>query len=324
MSQPPKDDPYLDAPAEREDIERAHYWILGRAPKAGTVLPAMTRRELRDRLLASKAPLHHALRLRFGEQKWIAAEVLGGLKLWLNLCDRHVSLSCLSGEWEPYETAFARLALRPGDTMVDAGANIGWFSLVAAQCVGPNGRVHAFEPQPKIVPYLRRTIADNGLEARVLVHALALSDRGGESAMVWDPAGANMGRAWLGEQAGRESALGLVRTAPLDAILKEETIAFIKIDTEGAEWLVLQGARQLIMRSRPIVMLEILPRFLAAVSHCDATAIDQFFAAFDYRGFALKGAASAAEPGQGSATKIFAPRERHGAWQKLLEPWPGP
>ncbi len=323
MSRPPKHDPYLDAPAEREDVERAHHWILGRAPKAGSVLPAMTRRELRDRLLAGKAPLHHALRLRFGEQKWVAAEVLGGLKLWLNLCDRHVSLSCLGGEWEPYETAFTRLVLRPGDAMVDAGANIGWFSLVAAQSVGPNGRVHAFEPQPKIVPYLSRTIADNGLAACVLVHALALSDRFGESAMVWDPAGANMGRAWLGEQAGA-ATLGLVRTAPLDAILKDETIAFIKIDTEGAEWLVLQGARQLIMRSRPIVMLEILPRFLAAVSHCDPTAIDHFFAAFDYLGFALKHAAIAAEPGQVSGTKIFAPRERKGAWQHLLEPWPEP
>jgi FkbM family methyltransferase len=324
ISQPPKRDPYLDALADVEDIERAHYWIAGRAPKPGEAMPALTRRALRDRLIAGKASLHQALTLRFGEQKWVAAEVLGTRRLWLNLCDRHVSLGCLSGVWEPCETDFMRLALKSGDGVVDAGANIGWFSLVAEQCVGPRGRVHAFEPQSKILPYLRRTMADNDLAGHVIVHALALSDRFGESAMSWDPAGANMGRAWLAEPHGKETGLGRVPTAPLDAILPDEAIAFMKIDTEGAEALVLAGARRLIARSRPLIMLEVLPRFLAAVSRCEPAAIDHFLAAFGYQGFALKDAAPLVEGNQRAGTKIFAPSERLGAWRERLAPWPEP
>jgi FkbM family methyltransferase len=322
MRKPPKRNAYLDAPASRQDIERAHYWITGRAPKPDMALPAMTRRAWRDRLMAGKAALNRTLTLRFGDEKWVAADVLGTRKLWLNLCDRHVSLGCLSNAWEPHETEFMRRVLEPGDGVVDAGANIGWFSLVAEQCVGPRGRVYAFEPQPKILPYLRRTIADNGLAGHVSVHGVALSDRFGESAMSWDPVGANMGRAFLGPPQDRHEDLGTVPVAPLDSILPNETIAFMKIDTEGAEALVLAGATQLITRSLPIVMLEILPRLLAAVSRCDSAAIDRFFLARGYQGFALKQAAPHGEPGQQEGTKIFAPTDRPGAWRDCLAPWP--
>jgi FkbM family methyltransferase len=56
-----------------------------------------------------------------------------------------------------------RHVLKPGDGIVDAGANIGWFSLVVGQCVGATGRIYAFEPQPRVFRYVQRTVRKTGL-----------------------------------------------------------------------------------------------------------------------------------------------------------------
>jgi FkbM family methyltransferase len=294
---------FLDGDLTADDIRQAYCWILGRAPSCTVDARELihnhgSRREFRRWLVSSKAALHQNLISRFGTEKWVATELLNGRRIWINLCDRHASMGCLIGEWEPNETTFMRQVLKPGQTVVDAGANVGWFSLVAADCVGNTGTVYAFEPQARIFRYLKRTIEENGLVGRVRVHECALSNRRERIGMTWDPDGANMGRAWLIEASQADPALGLVDTAPLDEVIPDARVDFMKIDTEGAEMLVLAGAVKTLKRSEPILMVEVFPPFLRSVSRCEPAELYRFLADLGYAVFEL------ADPGGG---KRFGP-----------------
>jgi FkbM family methyltransferase len=283
---------FLDGDLTPDDIKQAYCWVLGRKSPAAVNVQELvhyhrSRREFRRWLVSSKAALHQNLLSRFGAEKWVATELFNGRRIWLNLCDRHASMGCLIGEWEPDETTFMREVLRPGQIVVDAGANIGWFSLVAADCVGEKGAVYAFEPQARIFRYLKRTIEENGLDDRVHAHECALSNRRERTGMTWDPGGANMGRAWLTEASQADPALGLVSTAPLDEVIPDAHVDFMKIDTEGAEMLVLAGAAKTLKKCQPILMVEIFPPLLRSVSRCEPAELFRFLADFGYTAFQL-------------------------------------
>jgi len=83
------------------------------------------------------------------------------------------------GIWEPFETDLVRREIQPGDTVLDIGANIGYFTLLFAQLVGAQGRVYAFEPDPTNFHILRRNIERNGLK-NVVPEQKAVSSRTGK------------------------------------------------------------------------------------------------------------------------------------------------
>jgi len=82
----------------------------------------------------------------FAENTVLIAEVADGLRLFVDVADHLVAQPIVRGVYEPEETAFVRSRVEPGQTVVDVGANIGYFSVLLAHQVGPAGRVHAFEP----------------------------------------------------------------------------------------------------------------------------------------------------------------------------------
>ena len=84
----------------------------------------------------------------------------------------------LWGESDPRITQVIGAVLQPGDETFDIGANLGVTGLFAASIVGPNGRVHLFEPQPYVAQLLRTSLMINGF-SQATVHELALSDRSG-------------------------------------------------------------------------------------------------------------------------------------------------
>ena len=95
--------------------------------------------------------------------------------------DQHVSRRLREeGIWEPFETSLLLGLLRTGDVFVDVGANIGYFSVLAASCVGDTGKVFAFEPDPENFRLLVANTALNGVECRVRPVAAALSDAAGQ------------------------------------------------------------------------------------------------------------------------------------------------
>lgn len=101
---------------------------------------------------------------------------LGRYKMLVDAADQsHAPHLLLDGYWEWWTTAFLARNLRPGETMVDAGAGYGYFTLLAADLVGPEGRVLAIEPHPRLTTLLRRNLALNGLQDRVEVAERALA-----------------------------------------------------------------------------------------------------------------------------------------------------
>jgi FkbM family methyltransferase len=167
--------------------------------------------------------------------------------------------------YEPEVSAAVRQVLERGHTFVDIGANIGWFSLLAASLVGPTGRVVAVEPNPWNVALLRRSAQDNGFD-NIEVLTVALAEKTGAVALETD--GSN-GRVIPidGPPPQPVKADFVVAAHPLDLVLQEagvERVDAMKMDVEGAEPAVLRGAAQTIARHRPVLISEFYPLALAS------------------------------------------------------------
>jgi FkbM family methyltransferase len=166
----------------------------------------------------------------------------------------------LHGEHEIGTERFILDYLEPGAAFLDIGANIGYFSLLAA-CVG-RSRVVAFEPQPAIAGLLRQSADHNGVGGLIRVESLALSD--GPAVMRMTSCPGNTGHAQLA-QAGQEGALpDPVSVVALDDWLEANPagpVSVCKIDTEGTELKVLLGMPRLLGRDGPALAIEMTDEF---------------------------------------------------------------
>jgi FkbM family methyltransferase len=158
------------------------------------------------------------------------------------------------------QAAFEEL-LRPGDTFWDVGAHVGFFSLLASRLVGPNGRVHAFEPIADNRRRLLTSLERNGA-TNVTVHECAVSDTSDERILF---AGTNSATWTLVE---RQEADGIpIRCMTLDEFAASSPPpALVKIDAEGAELDVLGGGLALIAKQHPKLLVEFHDEQLLAVA----------------------------------------------------------
>ncbi|HNU11809.1 MAG TPA: FkbM family methyltransferase [Rubrivivax sp.] len=165
----------------------------------------------------------------------------------------------LSGEaeFEPeVRDALLRLA-RPGDTVVDIGANIGWFTLHLARRVGPAGVIHAFEPEPANLRLLEANVRANGL-SWVVIHPVALGEAPGEALL--HTTAYNTGMHRLYDSVCCDGPAIPVAVQRLDDLLAPGQVALVKIDVEGYEHAVLRGARVLLSTPpQPRVVSEYCP-----------------------------------------------------------------
>lgn len=149
--------------------------------------------------------------------------------------------------------ALARL-ISPGDTVVDAGANVGYMTALAGVAAGPGGSVLAFEPHPELhAAGLRTLAASRRALAGVTIeyHQAALGERPG-AAELHVPAGfaANDGVARLGPLSGAGGCSVPVRVISLDEAIRERSIGVLKLDVEGHEAAVLRGASRALAAGR--------------------------------------------------------------------------
>jgi FkbM family methyltransferase len=165
--------------------------------------------------------------------------------------------------------------MQPGQHVVEVGANVGWYSVLLASRVTPGGSVTAFEPNPRMVELLRRTLAANGYAAAVRVVPLAVTDGPGRvtlhrlrrqqgSSSIYPFTRAELA-AWDDEASPLE-----VESTSLDAFFGSDgpPPALVKIDAEGAEPSVLAGMQGLLERApRLQLVLEFLPATLARAGH---------------------------------------------------------
>jgi FkbM family methyltransferase len=169
------------------------------------------------------------------------------------------------GIWEPMETELMERELREGDVVVDAGANLGYYTLLAARKVGPNGRVFAFEPEPRAFALLQRNVALNGLTNVTLIPK-ALGRAPGSLKLYLAPR--NHGDHRVYDPSGKRASID-VEVVRLDLALRElgaGRVDFMKIDTQGADCAILEGAGDLLDTSRELaIVLEFTPSALITV-----------------------------------------------------------
>lgn len=157
------------------------------------------------------------------------------------------------GVWSRAETALYERCLRPGDTVVDCGANIGYFTLIFARLVGPRGRVFAFEPEPTNHRLLARNIASNGY-GNVTTAQQALSRVAGEATL--HLAQDNLGDHRLGPVRDSRRVISVpVTTLDSSCAARAERIDFLKMDVQGREPAVLDGAHELLAAHPDLWML---------------------------------------------------------------------
>jgi FkbM family methyltransferase len=165
-----------------------------------------------------------------------------GLRFRLNTGDTIQRFVYYWGLWSPNECWLLRELLRPGDVFVDAGANFGYFTILASRLVGPTGQVIAFEPTPSTVRRLKRNLELNGA-SNVTLHECAITETPGTvriSAISALNSGANT--ILQMEQARESWDVPAVRLE--DVIRAGQAIRVMKVDVEGAEVLLVRGFRE--------------------------------------------------------------------------------
>lgn len=156
------------------------------------------------------------------------------------------------------EALFFRRCLKPGMTVFDVGANIGYYSLLASPIVGASGKIYSFEPVASTHQELAANIYLNGIgNIRAFRHIV--SDHSGPMTMRHGPPD-NSGASHVEDGAAGQPDAEQVEAVSLDDFVKRENIRkvdVIKVDVEGYEAAVVKGARQVIEQFKPIWLIEV-------------------------------------------------------------------
>ena len=191
-----------------------------------------------------------------------------------------------TGEWEPESWRAIASHLERGATLVDVGAHVGYYSLKAATVIGPAGHVIAIEPNPETIAKLEANIQASRAGV-ITVQPVACADAEAILDLYVAPR-SNTGETSLSNanasQSGPSERVYRVRARPLDDIIRQTGVSrvdVIKIDVEGAEYLVLKGAQETLARFHPSLMVEVLDRQLRAMGS-SAAQLTEFLRAQGY------------------------------------------
>jgi FkbM family methyltransferase len=213
----------------------------------------------RWRLIGPAVALAPALRSR---TRPIVINVRDGFRMQIDGSSQTGRILYATGEYESETSQLIQRLLGPGQTMIDVGANIGYFAIVGARAVGSQGRVVAFEPVTGVREQLVRNLQLNGL-ANVTIRDEALSARSGTAVFFTGPQD-DTGLASLRPLAA--SAQVRVAQARLDDLWDaRQPIALIKIDVEGAELAALEGMAECLSRHSPDLIVEMTDEYLRAL-----------------------------------------------------------
>jgi FkbM family methyltransferase len=208
-----------------------------------------------------------------------------------------------TGAYEPDTVAVLRAMLAPGMVVVDAGAHVGQYAIIASPLVGPGGSVHAFEPDPETYQQLAANVRLNGCDNVTCTQA-ALSREAGTAPLYLADV-SNIGGSSLRPTVCYRGRQRAVRVDTLDAYAAAHALSRIdvlKADVEGAELCVLEGGAALVARCRPLMILE-LSINTRAFGYTEAD-VRERLARWGYRLFAL-GPMPLAELGQTPVDREF-------------------
>lgn len=195
------------------------------------------------------------LRLRLHIGKTIARTFANDMELFVDLRDQGIGRPLyIYREYEPTETLFLTKTLRPGMVFVDVGANIGYYTTLAAKIVGPSGRVIAIEPDLHNYGLLRRNIRRNRFR-NCSLHNIALGASAGVVQIYASTVNYGDHRVYDG---GDERLAKKVQIDTADSIFEREAIDHVdvlKMDVQGFEQKVLEGMQLTFNKSKNMIIL---------------------------------------------------------------------
>ena len=267
------------AALRRDEVAVAFELLVGRRPIDQSEIEAASRlgglRELVDYLLATEEFAHRYQELKKSGARgapcrpaviprpapiFLGDRVLcwthRGQRLYVVPQDVDITPRVLlDGTWELHVEATMLRFMRPGYTVIDCGANIGYYTIILCAAVAPQGKVYAFEAQPDLVRLLKATIYINGLGHLIELQCCAVSDRAGSLILAQSPDHHGSGNVVPGHFIPTYDDNYPIRievpAVTLDAALGDRVgaVDLIHMDIEGSEPLALRGAQALIERS---------------------------------------------------------------------------
>ncbi|MDP6978475.1 MAG: FkbM family methyltransferase [Myxococcota bacterium] len=225
----------------------------------------------------------------------LQVEGVGEIRLFLNPADGMITPWLLGKKvWEETETHWLANSIRPGDTVADIGANIGYYSVVAGRLVGEKGRVVAFEPDPIAASFIRRNVELNGL-SNVTVEQKAVSNEPGSIRLFLSEE--NKGDHRIYQPEGEARPFVDVEAVTLDDYFAgTDPPSVVKVDTQGAELAIFRGMAGTVKDADDFVItVEYSPHHLAGFGGTGKQLLDEIDA-FELEMFDLGGGGPGLQP----------------------------
>jgi FkbM family methyltransferase len=188
------------------------------------------------------------------------ARVLGRYKMFLDTRDLDLAPHLLiDGYWEIWVTAAMMRTVRRGSVVADIGANFGYFSLLMADLVGPDGRVLCFEPNPDLVPLLTQTMGINNFGHQTTIHPVAVGAHAGHIQLEMNGSHIGSARPVIDDRKPTNSRFKKqidtrITMSALDDIPNAMNLDFIKMDVEGFEYEVWLGMQRILDQNKPLTI----------------------------------------------------------------------
>ena len=207
-----------------------------------------------SRFVCAIRPAYNFVLERLYGRKGLSRTIHGEQSIRLLPCAR-----LIPEEYEPQVLDLLKQTITPGAIVLDVGANVGVSAMMMARWCGPEGHIHAFEPSPNPKQLLTEHLRLNGLSDRVTVCPSALSDA--EGTTTFYASGISGKSALSGANIGQSAEEVQVSVTTIDAYCQAKNIkpSLIKIDVEGFEFNVLNGARNTLQEVRPSILVELHP-----------------------------------------------------------------
>jgi FkbM family methyltransferase len=302
----------------RDHVVWAYRLLLDRDPESEDVIgPKLAgsrdTRELRHHLITSAEFREKNRDFAHTNDPTIVIKELdgpGSPRLFVDLSDHVIGLNIVRGRYETEEAAFVHRLLKPGDTAIDVGAHIGFFTMHMAAAVRSTGRVYAFEPIDANADLLERSIIENDFTDRVFFRRVAVGATSGTAVVTFATETLNSGGAYLLRPGTPPLAGNVARKVPLvalDDLDLRRPVRVVKLDVEGAEPQVIRGAIRLLQADRPVILSELHPTQLKRASGVTGDEFLALLRALGYRAQTVDGAPIEHAPADVMVSVMFVP-----------------
>lgn len=219
-------------------------------------------RQIKDLILATSLPeiyCHYFRDVKDFDADHVVSKLENGMQIIINKHDRCVCRFIrVTGHWDVNELKVVNKIVSPGFKVIEVGGNFGCYTLTMAGLVGATGKVHSFEANPRVSKYLEESVKLNNLQNIITIHPKAASNKHYNGMMVYGLA--NIGGGYILDNT--EAAKKICETADcvpievvtLDSVFANEKIDLLKIDAEGAEPWIIEGA-DTVLKNNPNIIL---------------------------------------------------------------------